>query len=364
MKRVLLTADAVGGVWTAVLDLAAGLTVAGLDVLIAVAGPSLTPAQARAAERKAVRVIELAGDLDWLAADRSGVERAALEFARCAERFEADLVHLHAPAYAALARYPAPVAVSAHSCVATWHEAVRGGPPPADLAWRAALTREGILAADAVLAPSASFARALARAYPETPPAQIVYNGREPHPVSRNALPAPFAVAVGRLWDSAKNAGAIDRAAQRLSRPLLAIGPLRGPHGEAATLAHAVALGPEPQERVRARLAERPVFVSAALYEPFGLAALEAAQAGCALVLSDIETHRELWTGAALFVPPDDDAAIARAIERCFAEPSLRRSLGLAASRRSSRYRLAGHVDAVRALYASLTSAAALEAAP
>ena len=39
-----------------------------------------------------------------------------------------------------------------------------------------------------------------------------------------------------------------------------------------------------------------------ALYEPFGLAVLEAAQAGCALVLSDIPTFRELWDGAALFV--------------------------------------------------------------
>ncbi len=44
------------------------------------------------------------------------------------------------------------------------------------------------------------------------------------------------------------------------------------------------------------------VFASMARYEPFGLAVLEAAQAGMRLVLSDIPTFRELWDGAAIFV--------------------------------------------------------------
>ena len=39
-----------------------------------------------------------------------------------------------------------------------------------------------------------------------------------------------------------------------------------------------------------------------ARYEPFGLAVLEAAQAGMRLVLSDIPSFRELWDGAATFV--------------------------------------------------------------
>jgi hypothetical protein len=38
--------------------------------------------------------------------------------------------------------------------------------------------------------------------------------------------------------------------------------------------------------------------------EPFGLAVLEAAQAGCPLVLSDLPGFRELWDGAALFRRP------------------------------------------------------------
>lgn len=43
------------------------------------------------------------------------------------------------------------------------------------------------------------------------------------------------------------------------------------------------------------------IYVHPALCEPFGLAVVEAAQAGCALVLSEIAPLRENWEGAALF---------------------------------------------------------------
>ena len=43
------------------------------------------------------------------------------------------------------------------------------------------------------------------------------------------------------------------------------------------------------------------IYALPALYEPFGLSILEAALSGCALVLGDIPSLRENWTGAALF---------------------------------------------------------------
>ena len=101
------------------------------------------------------------------------------------------------------------------------------------------------------------------------------------------------------------------------------------------------------------RWAARPVFVSAALYEPFGLAVLEAAAAGCALVLSDIPTFRELWDGAALFVAPDE-AAIADAIAALVADPARRAALGEAARARAARYTPDATAAAMAALHARL----------
>ena len=60
-----------------------------------------------------------------------------------------------------------------------------------------------------------------------------------------------------------------------------AAGALRGPHGETAPeLAHLHALGSLHEAEIGRWLASRPVFVSAARYEPFGLGVLEAATAG------------------------------------------------------------------------------------
>ena len=54
-------------------------------------------------------------------------------------------------------------------------------------------------------------------------------------------------------------------------------------------------------------LATASIYAAPAKYEPFGLGILEAAYSGCALVLSDLPSLRESWTGAAIFVAAGDD---------------------------------------------------------
>ena len=60
-------------------------------------------------------------------------------------------------------------------------------------------------------------------------------------------------------------------------------------------------------------------------------AILEAALSGCALVLGDIPSLRELWRNRALFVPPDDPEALEHAILRLIEEPDRRSSLAAGA---------------------------------
>ncbi|PUE89089.1 hypothetical protein C7T87_25825, partial [Xanthomonas hortorum pv. hederae] len=90
-----------------------------------------------------------------------------------------------------------------------------------------------------------------------------------------------------------------------------AAGPLEGPNGQSVHLDRIQPLGALSPTDLQQRLRLASIFCAPSLYEPFGLGVLEAAQAGCALVLADIPTFRELWEGAALFVSPQDDAALA-----------------------------------------------------
>ena len=132
---------------------------------------------------------------------------------------------------------------------------------------------------------------------------------------------------------------------------MLAAGPLAGPNGAMIALPHIQTLGELGGEDIQAWLARRPIFASVPRYEPFGLAVLEAAQAGCALVLSDIPTLRELWDGAALFVSADDDAAIAAAIRDLVADPRRRAGLGGAARARSEIYTVETTAQGMMAIY-------------
>jgi glycosyltransferase involved in cell wall biosynthesis len=354
--RIFMTADTVGGVWQYATDLASGLTGLGAEVTLAVLGPSPTPEQREFARARRLNLVDTGLDLDWLAPDPDAIVRVGDAVADLAARHRADVVYLNAPALAAEADFDAPVVAVAHSCVATWWEAVRGGPLPADFAWRTEMMRAGLRAADRLVAPSAAFAEMLRRRYalPQAP--TVVRNGREP----LTLLPRPlhdFAFTAGRLWDEGKNLRTLDRAAARLAFPLRAAGPLAGPNGTAIELAHVHLLGNLDEAGLARWLAARPVFVSAARYEPFGLAVLEAAAAGCPLVLADIPTFRELWEGAAIFVDPDDDRGFADAVDALIGDTAERLMAGQAARQRAARFTPAAMASGMASIYRELTGA-------
>jgi glycosyltransferase involved in cell wall biosynthesis len=354
--KVLMTADAVGGVWTYALDLAAGLRRDGVETVLAALGPAMSDAQRAAAGAiPGLQLVETGLPLDWTADSAAEITEAGRAVAALATAYGCDLVHLNSPALAAEARFPCPVIAVCHSCVATWWDAVRGTELPDDFAWRADLVRAGYAASDLLLAPSAAFARATADAYGLSEPPRVVHNGRAARPpVAAPDSTEPFVLTAGRLWDDGKNVSTLDRVAARLSAPVVAAGPPVGPNGAAIALHHAKALGHVDADTLDRLFGARPVFASLALYEPFGLAALEAAQAGCPLVLSDIPTFRELWDGAAVLVNPADEDRAAAILGALLGDADERDRLGRAAAERARSYTaesmVAGVLDAYRDL--------------
>lgn len=353
--RVLLTADAVGGVWQYTTDLAHELARRGFDPVVALLGPPPSPAQRR--EAAGLRLVDTGLPLDWLCDGPAPVLAAGRGIAGLAAAEGAAVVQLNMPTLAAEADFPCPVVAVTHGCVATWWEAAHPHAPLApEYLWHRALMAQGLARAACVVAPSRAYAEAVAAHYGIATP-QVVVNGRRPLPAAVSD-PADGAVfTAGRLWDPVKNTAVLDRVAARLDVPFHAAGATRGPHGETVAPAHLVTLGVLDEAGIAARLAGRPVFVSAARFEPFGLAVLEAAGAGCPLVLSDIPTFRELWDGAARFVDPDDDAGVAAAIAALAADPARRATAGAAARERARRFRPAAMARGMAAIYAALLPA-------
>lgn len=356
--RLLLTADAVGGVWQYSMELARGLVPHGYEITLALLGPAPGAGQrAEAGALDGLRLVELAGPLDWLARDAASVRQAEAALAALAAEVGADIVQLHSPALASQARYPCPVLAVCHSCVATWWAAVRGGPMPADLAWRAALVAEGLRKAGLVIVPTAAFGEALRRQYGSIPALAVVPNGRAL--LVRPADMRHRVFTAGRLWDAGKDVRTLDRAAARLDIPFAAAGPVIGPNGETIGLRNLRHLGILDPDQIARELAGRPIFASAARYEPFGLAVLEAAAAGCALVLSDIPGFRELWSGVATFVPAGNPDAFARAIKDLVANPGARIAAGERAQERAAHFTPALMAAQMASFHAGLVKRAA-----
>ena len=351
--KLLMTADAVGGVWPYATELAAALVPHGVETVIAVLGPE-PDADRWLAVAPGVEVVVTGLPLDWLAEGPAPIHDAAQRLAAMAAQIGADLVHLNSPSLAGAARFPCPTVAVAHGCIGTWWEAAETGPLPDSFDWLVAMIRDGLAAADVVVAPSVAYAAIVQRRYGLTAPPVAVHNGRTPSPASSEAAAADHVLTAGRLWDRVKNTPLLDAVAARLPVPLRAAGPATAPHGETVAAPHLALLGNVTADDLARELAQRPIFVSAASFEPFGLAVLEAAQAGCALVLSDIATFRELWDGAALFVAGWEPAAWATAIEALRADPDHRAQLGRAAAERAARYTPAACATAMVALYTGL----------
>jgi glycosyltransferase involved in cell wall biosynthesis len=349
--RVLMTLDAVGGVWRYAMDLATGLRVQGVATAFLGFGPHPSPRQQEEARR--IGTLDWAdAPLDWLVDDAAALDAVPRLVARAAQRHGADLVHLNLPTQAAGLETDRPVLVVSHSCVTTWFRAVRGTGLPLGWEWQGELNAHGLARADLVVAPSRAHGTALETCYGHLSSLRVVPNATAA-PEGRSTE-EPFVVAAGRWWDEGKGGAVLDAAAEHANWPVRLLGPTHGPSGAAFAARHAQAEGELPHLEAQAIMRRAGIFVSPSLYEPFGLAVAEAARIGLPLILSDIPTFRELWEGAALFVPRGDPLALARTLDALASDPAERRRLGEAARARSRRFTPEAQVRAMLSLHAEL----------
>jgi glycosyltransferase involved in cell wall biosynthesis len=200
-----------------------------------------------------------------------------------------------------------------------------------------------------VVAPTQAMLGELDRYYGPLPRGRMIPNGR--NPADYGAAPKePFVLSAGRIWDEAKNLQALSRAAPGLVWPVSVAGDARHPNGGERPLAGITHLGRLSSRELAGWFARAAIYALPARYEPFGLSILEAALSGCALVLGDLPSLREIWGEAATFVAPDDPLALVQAINHLAAAPAERAesaARSLARARQLTADRLAeGYVEA------------------
>ena len=176
--------------------------------------------------------------------------------------------------------------------------------------------------------------RALEENYGPIARGAVIPNGRNPA-LFRPLPKEPFVFSVGRLWDEGKNVAILASIADSLPWPVFLAGEPRRPDGGSSRLGSCRPLGRLSLPGLSEWYGMAAIYALPALYEPFGLSVLEAGLSGCALVLSDIPSLREIWRDAAVFASPLEPSVWTGELRRLMVDDAARRDLGVRARRRA-----------------------------
>jgi glycosyltransferase involved in cell wall biosynthesis len=352
LPTILMTADAVGGVWNYALSLCAALPQ--YRFVLAVMGPPASPTKQELALAIGNVVLEQADyRLEWMAGAEADLPAGRAWIGGLARRYGASLFHCNGYAHAT-SKVGCPVLAVAHSDVLSWWSAVHR--ESASLAWHP-YRREvigGLTAASAVVALSRAVLDDLAGHYGfARRQAAVIPNGTDLGAFAQ-CPKRQVVMAAGRLWDEAKNLTLLDEIAGELPWLVEIAGDCTHPESGSVCLRAARPLGTLNRNQMAERLGVAAIFAAPARYEPFGLGILEAAASGCALVLGDIPSLRENWDGAAVFVSPDDRPGWRAALAALIANEHRRENLGALAHQRAQQFSREEMAGRYAALYRKL----------
>jgi Glycosyltransferase len=359
MMRILMTTDTVGGVWTYSMELCAALRPYGVSVALASMGGAPTAEQRRqAAALPHVTLHESTYKLCWMDDPWDDVEQAGEWLLSLERKLQPDIIHLNDLGHGALP-WQSPVVLVGHSCVLSWWQAVHKRRAPAQWFTYQKLVHASVQAADRVVAPSTAMMDAMIHHYGPIDAPLVIFNGRDfpallPSPEAKVPFVEPLVFSAGRLWDEAKNIASLQDLRPSMPWKIQVAGALAAPGGEATRLGSLHHLGPLNQDELADRLLRASIYVAPARYEPFGLGILEAARAGCALVLGDIPSLREIWGDAAEYVDPDDPRDLASCVDTLIANPGYLTQMMERAWRRAQRYSSGRMAAGYMHLYQSL----------
>ena len=341
--RVLLTTDTIGGVWTYTRELVEGLLQRGCSVGLVSFGRD--PRADQTAWAASIRnkhhsdfcYVPSNVPLEWMERnERCFIDGAGL-IMQVAEAFKPDLLHANQFCFGAV-DLGIPRLIVAHSDVLTWADACKpsGMEPSSWLAHYIDVVQAGLLGADALVAPTHWMLEALAGHFELPASRQVISNGREiPQPLEE-FLPARQAVSAGRMWDPAKNFGVLTLAGSVL--PITVAGTLSSEPDACSE----DCLGIEQlcflEEHQLFQLFRRSaIYIAASIYEPFGLAPLEAGLCGCAIVANNIPSLREVWGDAALYF--DDSAGLRQQLHGLVSDDALLAERGRLSKLRAETFR-------------------------
>lgn len=336
--RILMTTDTVGGVWSYTVELCKAMLPYNMHFYVITTGAPMQPTQVKElAGIQNATVYETDFLLEWMESPWKSIDTSADWLLQVESELQPDIIHINGYAYGALP-WKAPVLMVAHSDVFSWWQAVKGEAPPAT--WQEYYNRVhiGLQGADYLLAPSKAMLQDIQQIYAITTPCKVIYNGRSAEQF-KPAAKEPFIFSMGRIWDEAKNMQLLIKAAPHIAYPIRLAGDQHfATNNSTAARTNIDYLGKLSTAEIAAQLAAASVYVLPAKYEPFGLSVLEAALSGCALVLGNIDSLKEIWGDSAMYVDTQDANALAESVNYLMEHEAVRQDFAQCALQHAKQY--------------------------
>jgi glycogen(starch) synthase len=214
-----------------------------------------------------------------------------------------------------------------------------------------ALAVTGIRGADTVIAPTRWMLEALNENFPLPRGSRVIPNGRTVCAAEFAPERKLQAVTAGRLWDEAKNVTLL--AEVQCTVPMFVAGDAQYDSQAFSGMNSAITLLGWMDEDALLRLfRQSALYVCTSRYEPFGLAPLEAAMCGCAVLANDIPSLREVWGDGALYF--NNASTLSAQLEYLSNHPDQLAKAQQASGTRARRYTAAAMVEQYATLYQTL----------
>lgn len=361
--HILMTADTVGGVWTYAQELVSGLVGRGHRVtLVSLGGPASASGLEWMDGLQGLDYRTTNFRLEWMQNSERDIEASTDLLYQVIDEVQPDLLHFNQYCYGDLAT-DLPKVVVAHSDVVSWWIGVHGHEPednPWIRSYRRTIT-SGLRGADLVVAPSQWMLGALADAYGKPSVTAVIYNGRNPSQFDPQRQKQDRVVSVGRIWDEAKQVALLGQ--KTLPIPVWIAGETREPGNDPGdtSLTQSTTInfcGVQSQQQLRDLYAHSSIYAATSCYEPFGLAPLEAALSGCALLMNDLPVFRELWGDSAAYFKTNDADDLQSMITLLTRNTKLRETLAKRAlSRALSEFSAARMIEQYESIYEDVSAA-------
>ena len=280
--HVLVTADSLSGSWTYARELVTGLVTRGVRVTLVSFGEIPLPDQTAWMDHlHGLDYRPTAFRLEWMQEAEGDLPESSAYLLSLIKELRPDILHLNHFCYGNLP-VDVPRVVMAHGDLITRTHAMhdRAPRPALSLNWYRRTVLNGLMGADAVVAPSAWMLDRVSACYARPRRGEVIYPGRNPIFFNPYVSKDDCVLAVGRLVDASKQVFLLTQ--QQHPLPVCIVGaehtvplpriPIRADVRVAIEETSVAIRGPQTDAQLRALYSRATIYAATSRYEPLGMA--------------------------------------------------------------------------------------------